>query len=385
MKFAYPKKLQFFFSKEYVIYAIYCLAATLIAIQHYLHDTYNNFKIFRASTAHLLAGNNLHVEYPAEYFDLFLYHPTFAVLFSPFSFIPTWLGIILWNIFTASMLFWAIKALPLPSRSKIFVWYFVFIELTTALHNLQTNPLIAALILLAFSLMEFNHRFRAAIVAALAFFIKGYGGIVAIMYLFYPKEIIKNSFIYLFSFIILAILPGFFVGFAELPRLYEDWKVLLLQDHQVNYGVSLIGMFHSLFGDVFSVFQIQLAGLFCLVTMCVYFLLTKIYSNSMMRVAMLAYLMIWVILFNHAAESNTHIISVCGVALWYILSPKDLLSKILLAFVFFLTCLSPTDIFPKIIRETYIIPYNLKAFPIFLVWIHLQCLILKKNIQIPNV
>ncbi len=365
MKFAYPKKLTMFFSQEYVILIIYCLAAIVIAAQHYLHDSFNNFKIFRASTAHLLAGKNLHLEYPAEYFDLFLYHPTFAVLFAPFTFIPTWLGMILWNSFTAITLFYAIRALPIPFHSKVFVWYFVFIELTTALHNLQTNPLIAALILLGFSLMEFNHRIRAAIVSALAFFIKGYGGIVAVLYLFYPKNLIKNGVVYLISFMFFAILPGWLIGFHQLPRLYEEWQLLLLQDHQVNYGVSLIGMMHAFWGDIFTVFEIQLFGLFCLGLMCCYLFLSKNYINSVMRLAMVSYLMMWVILFNHAAESNTHIISVCGVALWYIVSPKDRLSLGLLIFVLVLTSLSPTDI--------------------FLVWIHLHQLILLKKIEIPNV
>jgi len=47
-------------------------------------------------------------------------------------------------------------------------------------------------------------------------------------------------------------------------------------------------------------------------------------------------------------------------------------SKMLLAFVvllFILTCLSPTDLFPRVIRKEWVEPYVLKAVPCIVLWV----------------
>jgi hypothetical protein len=92
----------------------------------------------------------------------------------------------------------------------------------------------------------------------------------------------------------------------------------------------------------------------------------------------------WVILFNHASESSTIIIAVVGVAFWYLIAPKNKLTTYLTYFVFILTILSPTDIFPRFIRVQYITPYNLKALPIVLIWVHLQYLVFTQKYLLPN-
>ena len=56
------------------------------------------------------------------------------------------------------------------------------------------------------------------------------------------------------------------------------------------------------------------------------------------RLLTLSYLLMWVILFNHAAESNTHIISIMGVAIWFVVVPKSRFTLGLLVFAFFLVC-----------------------------------------------
>lgn len=374
-------KTKSFFAQEKVILFIYVLAGFVIALQHYLHGSYNNYKIFKASTAHLLARQNLHVEYPNEYFDLFLYHPTFAVLFAPFAWMPMWVGMCVWNIFSALTVFYAIKFLPISAKQKNFMWWFIFVELMTALHNLQTNPLIAALIVWTFVNLENQKTVATGFVSSLGFFIKGYGGISAALLPFYRKDFFKNVFVYILFFGILAILPAFVVGFDQLPRLYSEWQTLLVEDHKVNYGVSIIGLICTLITTSIPIIYIQLVGLICLGLFLAYgFFLVK-NQDVTLRISVVAYLMMWVILFNHAAESNTHVISIVGVAFWYLISPKNKLTKALVIFVFILTILSPTDVFPKFIRDKYVIPYNLKALPVLLVWLHLQYLVFTQKYQ----
>jgi len=60
-----------------------------------------------------------------------------------------------------------------------------------------------------------------------------------------------------------------------------------------------------------------------------------------------------------------------GVALWYINSerPVSALDIALLIFALILTSLSPSDFFPRYLKDHYVDPYALKALPCFLIWL----------------
>jgi dolichol kinase len=92
------------------------------------------------------------------------------------------------------------------------------------------------------------------------------------------------------------------------------------------------------------------------------------YGRIIFRKAMLASIMIWVIIFNHKAESSTFIIAVAGAAIWWfsIKPSKVLLALVVLLFIF--TCLSPTDLFPRVIRKEWVEPYVLKVVPCIVLW-----------------
>src|ERR1700712_26717 len=44
-----------------------------------------NFEIFRLASRHLVSGEDMYAEYPAEISDRFKYSPTFALLFAPLA------------------------------------------------------------------------------------------------------------------------------------------------------------------------------------------------------------------------------------------------------------------------------------------------------------
>jgi hypothetical protein len=58
-----------------------------------------------------------------------------------------------------------------------------------------------------------------------------------------------------------------------------------------------------------------------------------------------------------------------GVALWFVADTNSKINIILLMLSLILTSLSPTDIFPRYIREEYVKPLALKALPCILIWI----------------
>jgi hypothetical protein len=88
-----------------------------------------------------------------------------------------------------------------------------------------------------------------------------------------------------------------------------------------------------------------------------------------------------VVLFSTSSESSTYIIAFTGVAVWFVLQPRPYKAwpVFLLAFVLLLSSLSPTDLFPRSIRETWIIPYSLKALPCVLVWFTIAVQLCRKD------
>ncbi len=99
--------------------------------------------------------------------------------------------------------------------------------------------------------------------------------------------------------------------------------------------------------------------------------LTRInmFKDFVFKYLMMASVLIWIVIFNHKAESPTFVIAMSGVALWFILCEKSVLNIVLFISAFILTTLSPTDILPKLLREGFVIPYKLKVFPCILIWL----------------
>jgi len=202
------KRIAAFFSREHVILGVYILLSFITSIQDCLGQVskYNNYIIFRQSIVHLVDKANLHIGYPKEYDDIFLYHPSFCILFAPFSLMPLEAGLVFWLVFCSVILFYGIKRLPLDYRYKVFFWWYILIEPNTSVHNEQTNPVIGALGLFTFSFLEKGKTKWAARFPVLTFCIKGYGLIFAALFLFYPK---RRAYIFysVLWIILLALLP----------------------------------------------------------------------------------------------------------------------------------------------------------------------------------
>jgi hypothetical protein len=371
------KRFYAFFSRENVILSVYVLISVVVGVQHYVGGPlkYNNFVIFRQSLFHLLDKTNLHIGYPAEYFDIFLYHPTFCILFSPFSLLPVPVSLILWLITCSLIVFYGIRSLPLTQNQKVFFWWFILIELVTSLHNQQTNPIIGALGLFTFSFLERGKMKWASLFPILAFCIKGYGLIFAALFLFYPKkgQYIMYSVLWL---VVLAFLPFPFAGSDHFFQLYKDWFTCLVQDHKVNFGFSIMGLikvWRPSFTD-HDVSLIQYAGLVLFGLTWVWTLIRNQYQSQNNRLLLLGYASLWVIMFNHAAESSTYVIAIQGVVLWYLISRDALYpwAKILIFAVFFFSILAPTDVYPPSWRRDFIQPNLIKVIPCFIVWLLLQ-------------
>ena len=80
--------------------------------------------------------------------------------------------------------------------------------------------------------------------------------------------------------------------------------------------------------------------------------------------------MIWVVIFNHMAESATYIIAVGAIMAYLALKDKlSIFHFIALFLLFFFTELGPSDLYPKYLRIWIVDTAQLKVFPCIVVWL----------------
>lgn len=375
--------MRLFYTSKFIL-GLYTLIGAIVGIQRYLlgPDHYNNFLIFQHSVFHFFNHQNPYPEYPAEYFDVFLYNPSFIILFLPFAYLPHFLGLLLWPTFTMVVYFLGVNTLPLPHKSKVFLFYLIIPELLTSLANLQTNPLIAAFTVLSFTFLENGEYQKASLFPSLNFFIKGYGAIAGIFFLLKNPRI--KTFVYLgICFAFLGLLPLLFYSWKEFITLYEQWFVSLKDDYAINTGISAMGVIKSLVYTDASIPLIQATGIVAFLVTLISLLSRKNYDE--VKFQFLAYVMLWMIIFNQAAESPTYIIASTGGFIWYLTSRKTQQDTALFILFFIMTVLSSSDLCPGYIRNTYVSPYSLKALPCMLIWLKIQWNLLRTYIVSPEV
>ena len=330
-----------------------------------IYTNYNNYIIFKSSFHHLKNTQDLYILYPEEHWDLFKYTPSFSVFFGLFSILPDWFGLSLWNLLNALVLLAAIYYLPRLSRTqKGWVLLIVLLELMGSLMNEQSNALIAGLLVFAFGFLEKKKLWIASLCIVLSIFIKLFGVVGIALFLFYPKKW-KLTVYSLGWTLLILLLPFIFIDYEQYLSLIHSYGHLLANDPIISNGFSVMGWLNSWFSKHANSLIVVLAGAGLFLLPLVRFNAYKYFSFKYLT---LASVLIWIVIFNHKAESPTYIIAMTGVALWFIEGKKNAVNIGLFIGAFVLSSLSATDIVPRFIREEFVQPYALKAFPCILIW-----------------
>jgi hypothetical protein len=165
--------------------------------------------------------------------------------------------------------------------------------------------------------------------------------------------------------VLLAILPVVVVGPHQLIFLYQSWLNLLLNDHSASVGLSVMGLMESWLHLDVSKNGVALAGL-------VLFLLPLIhirrYKDYAFRLLYLSSVLLWIIIFNHKAESPTFVIATAGIGIWYFFQKPTRLNLVLLILSFSLISMSVSDLVPSYIRSEFVKPYGIKAVMPVVIW-----------------
>jgi len=354
------------------------LLAALVAYQQYYLGKYNNFSIFSTSFGHLLNNKNLYLEYPQQYYDLFLYNPTFSVLFAPFTLLPTWPGMACWLVLSMLLYMVAVNAMPITRRAKYFLLALCLADCINALQHMQVNHLNLALVLFAFINMQNNRQVMAAFLTVLLLFVKVYPAAVGLCFVFFPNKIKFLLACAVWAVVFFSV-PLLFVSLPQLLQQYQHWFTSLSGDksmEECKTALSLISFEYQVLKTPIDAAYLQFGGLIVMLVPLV--LKQTSFSSKSWQLTYLAGLLLFIIVFNHAAESATYLLAVAGVALWYTQTPTSLINKILLALVLVFTVLSITDIFPRQLKNSFIQPYSIRALPCLLVWIKLMYDLLTK-------
>ena len=335
----------------------------------------NNFIIFRQSYFHLIHETNLYVEYISQYWDHYYYSPSFAVLVSPFSFLPTQLGAFVWGILDAGVLYFAIRQIPISAQKQNFILILSANEMMNAASNLQSNGIMAATIILSFVYILKQKEFNATAMMILGFFIKLYS-ITGLAFFFFSKRkktLIISLLLWLVVFFLIPLLatsPSFLV------QSYKDWaEALALKS---NFDMTK-DMYHNMVdvtiqGMVKRVFNLPNLNkwLFIIPGLLIFgaqYLQYKYFTNHIYRLYILCSVLLFIIVFNTGTESPTYIIGVPAICLWYVLQEKTKWNNILFIVSIFFSSFSYSDLFTPYLRNYVMVPYALKVVGCFMIWV----------------
>ncbi|WP_412467406.1 glycosyltransferase family 87 protein [Pedobacter sp. KLB.chiD] len=377
-------KLSSLLLNKQCVFAVYLLLALVAGFKQYHHHSYNNYLIFKYVYWHTIDLQNLYHNYP-EYQDSNHYGPIFSIFIAPFALLPDGLGCILWNIANLAILLWGIYSLPISLNKRTIIAWICAHETLTALFSFQFNIALTGLILLSFSYLIKKKEIRSAFFIACGTLVKLYG-IVGLAFFFFTKNKLKFILGCFIAFAVLIALPMAISSPAFVLQSYSDWYHSLAHKNNLNASltsfqdISLMGIVRRITANINLPNTPFLLG--GLILFGLPYIRINQYKNLAFRLMLLASTLIFTVIFSSGSESPTYIIAFAGVAIWFMVqqNPKNGWIIALFIFAFILTSLSPTDIFPRSVKE-FIRLYSLKALPCVIIWLTIIYQMMKEDFE----
>ena len=363
------------FYAPYVLAILWVGAVVVTSLQAGAHHN-NNFIIFRTSWYNLRSGHDLYAP-SSVHRDFFLYSPTFALLFAPFAVLPFTVGLLLWNALNAGVLYWSLGRV-LPVRQAFVARAVVFLDAVGAMQNVQSNALVAGLMILAFSELERRRELRAAVAVALGAIIKIFPIVAAVFAVFRPYRLPRFVLWGLVVGVATIVAPLVATSPASLADQFRSWGAIEAAVSDMR-GYSVMEQLH-LWGVELPNKAVQIAGVVILLAPLVQL---PHWGSARFRLYFLASVLMFCVLFNHKAESPSFVIAVAGVGIWFALSKRDRVSWTVLAIVAIGTILSASDAMPEMLQQRFFQPYRIKTLPVLLVWLLTQLELWRRNVSAP--
>lgn len=335
--------------------------------QGVLHQN-NNFLIFRAASWHLLHDQDLYAAYPALHFDYYKYSPTFALLFLPFALPPFWVAMLLWNALNAAALYFAIGTV-LPLRQANVARAIVFLDMLGSLQNVQSNALVAALIIITFAAWERRRTMLGSGAAAIGAVIKVFP-LAGVTFALFHRRKVRVAIALVAWGVGLAALPLLVTSPAVLQMQYASWRAISALD-ALTRGFSVMEMLHLVTGTDWPNWPIQLVGAVALVAPVL--ARPSRHGEWEFRRLYLCSVLLFCLIFNHKAESPAFVIGVTGAAIWFAsLTQRTRWDWTLFVIIVLFTILASSDAMPRVLQRELFDPYRLKTVPLIVMWVEVQ-------------
>lgn len=352
-------------------FGLAAIGAILVIIQQ---GASNNFIIFRQVFYHVLEQKNLYLFYPEEYQDVNLYGPVFSILIAPFALLPKLSGGLLWVMFNAWILYFALTKLPIQRR-----WIYAILILSSneMMNNgawFQTNPFIAACIILGFAYIHKGKDVWGLFFIMLATFIKIYG-IVGFAFFFFSKNKWRFILWALIWSVVFFVLPMAISNPQYIVQCYADWLQGLQAKAAKNINtfikndfqdISVMGMIRRIFRVPFLKDWIVLIP--GILLFAAQYLHIRDFKDVRYRLYLLCSVLIFTVIFSNGSESPTYIIAFPAVCLWFLMQPPSKWVNAIFIFAIILTGFGYSDLLTPYVRTYLVRPYSLKALPCTIIW-----------------
>lgn len=367
---------EFLFNKKLSTFLWFGLSIATI-IQNLLdieHKT-NIYKIFKYSFIHAQQHVNLYLQYPLHHDDVFLYGPTFTVLIAPFAILPDVLGVALWVLFNVSLLFYAIKQLPIKEGYQNAILILSAHEMMNASSWLQYNATIAACIILGFVFIQKGKEHIALLFIVFATITKIYG-VVAFSFFFFSNQKIKFILWTIFWSIFWFLIPIIIIPISFLLETYHNWFEALIYKSSKNVtgvskqyfyqDISVMGLIRRNVNSAFKSDGIVLA--IASIVFLLKYTKYKFFNDVRYQLYFLCSVLLFVVIFSTGSESPTYIIAFPACCIWFILQPPSKMVNFFFVFCLLIVSFSYSDLLTKYTRE-FSMQHSLKALPCLMLWL----------------
>ena len=195
------------------------------------------YPVYAWGTRHWWADQPLHAEYPELDLDIYRYSPAFAIFFTPFAFMPDWLGASLWGLFSITTTFYAMRIMVRellpglwPLRREAWFLGLTMLGSMSGIWSGQSNSLLLALVIFASVAIKRQSWWMASTLLAMAVFIKIWPIAVALLLMAcWPKQL---SWRFAVVCAALAFLPFLTRPFSVVVAQYQEWYTSLMCSQQ---------------------------------------------------------------------------------------------------------------------------------------------------------
>ncbi|WP_374949779.1 glycosyltransferase family 87 protein [Mucilaginibacter sp.] len=366
------------FNRPFLLFLWFGLSLFAVVQGVHYHDgifttDHNNYIIYKHNILNLIHQHSLFGAEPEFYFDLNHYGPVFGLIIAPFALLPDGIGVVLWVMFLAWSLYFAIIKMPLTGFQKTVILLLNINSMMGSSGNVQVNPLIIAFVLFSFIFIRKQKDFWAALMIVLGTAIKLYG-VVGLAFFFFSDNKIKLILSLVFWSVVLFLLPMAISSPEFIIKTYHDWYPDLVAKNAANMTstrayVCVMGMISRIFNiPNFPTLSVLLPGM-ALFAWSMFRI--KYWRNLQYQLLLLASTLIFSIIFSSSSEPPTYIIAFIGISIWYVNLDRPITGyeRFLLIFALVLTNFSPSDLFPRYLRVNYVLPYYLNVLPCLMIWL----------------